>query len=103
MPELSLGSTPTMAVAQDLSGIDEVRPGNSVFFDVTQVQLGACQLEDVAFSVLTSVISTSRERAEAVVDAFRNNDFAVAELEVNGNLQDGVPEGLRIVVRGTEL
>ncbi len=34
--EVSVGSTPTLAVAGDLGGVTEVRPGNYAFFDATQ-------------------------------------------------------------------
>jgi D-serine deaminase-like pyridoxal phosphate-dependent protein len=66
--EVSIGSTPTLAVAADLSGITEVRPGNYVFFDATQAAIGSCSLDDVAFTVLVSVIGSYPERGEVVVD-----------------------------------
>jgi len=67
VPVLSIGSTPAMAAVQDLEGIDEVRPGNYVFYDGTQVALGSCQLTDCAVTVLASVISTSEQHA--IIDA----------------------------------
>ncbi|HUK14350.1 MAG TPA: alanine racemase [Thermoanaerobaculaceae bacterium] len=66
--EVSIGSTPTLAVAEDLAGVTEVRPGNYVFFDATQVAIGSCALADVAFSVLVRVIASHPERRELVVD-----------------------------------
>jgi D-serine deaminase-like pyridoxal phosphate-dependent protein len=38
--------------------ITEIRPGNYVFFDATQVGLGAATLDDCALTVLTTVVST---------------------------------------------
>ena len=67
--EVSVGSTPTLAVAEDLTGVTEMRPGNYVFFDATQVAIGSCRLEDAAFSVLVSVIGAYPHRREVVVDA----------------------------------
>jgi D-serine deaminase-like pyridoxal phosphate-dependent protein len=66
--EVSIGSTPTLSVANDLAGVTEVRPGNYIFFDATQVAIGACTLEDVAFSVLVRVIGRYPRRRELVVD-----------------------------------
>jgi len=66
--EVSIGSTPTLAVAEDLAGITEVRPGNYVFFDATQVAIGSCALEDVAFTVLVRVIGRYPRRRELLVD-----------------------------------
>jgi D-serine deaminase-like pyridoxal phosphate-dependent protein len=69
VPEVSVGSTPTMAVAECFDGITEIRPGNYVFFDAFQAGLGSCSADDIAFSVLTSVIGCAPERGEALVDA----------------------------------
>lgn len=65
---LSVGSTPTASVG-DLSGADEIRPGNYIFFDAFQAALGACSIDDCAFSVLTSVIGSYPDREKLIVDA----------------------------------
>lgn len=73
--EISIGSTPTMAVFENATAgrftISEIRPGNYVFFDLTQVALGAAKLEDCALTVLTTVVSTQRDAAglRAFLDA----------------------------------
>lgn len=67
VPVVSVGSTPAMTAATDLTGVDEARPGNYVFFDGTQRALGACRLEECALTVLTSVVSC--QPRHAVVDA----------------------------------
>ncbi len=67
--EVSVGSTPTAALAEDLAGVTEIRPGNYVFHDATQATIGSCALTDVAFTVLTSVIARHPERGEVAVDA----------------------------------
>jgi D-serine deaminase-like pyridoxal phosphate-dependent protein len=65
----SVGSTPTLSVVDDFSAADEVRPGNYVFYDAFQAMIGACAPEDVAVSVLTTVIGAYPERQTVVVDA----------------------------------
>jgi len=59
---ISIGSTPSMAAFQNRTHegfqITEIRPGNYVFFDATQVGLGAATLNDCALTVLTTVVST---------------------------------------------
>ena len=65
----SIGSTPTASVVERFAGCDEVRPGNYVFFDAFQATLGSCAREDVAVSVLTTVIGSYPERSTIVVDA----------------------------------
>lgn len=58
VPSVSVGSTPTMTFARDLSGVSEIRPGNYCFHDLTMVSLGVCAVADCAVTVLASAIST---------------------------------------------
>jgi len=66
-PEISVGSTPSMTAVRDLSGVTEARPGNYVYFDVMQTELGACSPEDCALTLLSTVVSASEDHA--VIDA----------------------------------
>ncbi len=68
-PGVSIGSTPAMSVVENLKGITEARPGNYVFHDFMQVQLGACAVRDVALTVVASVISSQPGARHSVVDA----------------------------------
>lgn len=65
----SIGSTPTLMLAREIADCDEVRPGNYVFFDAFQAGLGSCTLEDVAVSVLSTVIGTYPTQRKAIIDA----------------------------------
>lgn len=49
------------------SGVDEVRPGNFVFYDLTMVKLGVCSLADVAVSLVAPVVAVHASRHEAVI------------------------------------
>ena len=69
VPAISIGSTPAMSQCQNLDGVDEVRPGNYVFYDFTQVALGSCRVTDCAVTVMASVVSTSDASDHSVVDA----------------------------------
>ena len=64
---LSVGDTPGCSAADDLSGVDEVRPGNFVFYDLTQLRLGVCKDEDLAVALACPVVGKYRGRREAVV------------------------------------
>ncbi|MGF1667009.1 MAG: alanine racemase [Acidimicrobiia bacterium] len=66
-PGVSVGSTPTMASANDLSGVTEARPGVYMFMDLFQAGLGVCALDDIAISVLATVIGHRSDGA--IVDA----------------------------------
>ena len=66
---VSLGSTPTVVAGEDFDGVTEVRPGVFVFFDLFQAQLGACQYENIALSVLATVTSHKPEANRMFIDA----------------------------------
>ena len=66
---VSVGSTPTMVYAKHLDGVTEIRPGVYMFFDLDQVGLGVCTEEDIAVSVLATVIGHNRRRKRILIDA----------------------------------
>jgi D-serine deaminase-like pyridoxal phosphate-dependent protein len=66
---VSVGSTPAMVAVKDLTGVTEARPGNYIFYDRTMVLIGCCEPEDVAVSVLATVVSHQPGAAHFVVDA----------------------------------
>lgn len=55
--EISAGATPPARFSLQQTGFTEYRPGNYVYFDRTQVALGAATLEDCALTVLATVVS----------------------------------------------
>ena len=55
-PVVSVGSTPTAHFACSLEGVSEVRAGTHVFHDLVMWRLGVCEPEDIALSVLATVI-----------------------------------------------
>ncbi len=69
VPVVSVGSTPTATHYDDLAGVDEMRPGNYIFFDAFQATLGSCAFEDCALTVLASVVHRDRARRRVVIDA----------------------------------
>jgi D-serine deaminase-like pyridoxal phosphate-dependent protein len=70
--EISVGSTPTAAladeVAERVSGMTELRPGTYVYGDANQVRIGSTTLEDCALGVVVTVVARP-ERGRIVVDA----------------------------------
>jgi D-serine deaminase-like pyridoxal phosphate-dependent protein len=59
--ELSVGATPTVRFSAVTAGITELRPGNYVYFDRTQVALGAATLQDCALTVLATVVTRHKD------------------------------------------
>ncbi len=65
--EISVGDTPGCAVMPRLTGVDEVRPGNFVFFDLQQLALAVCTEEDLALAVACPIVGVYPARGEAVI------------------------------------
>ncbi|MFA5551249.1 MAG: DSD1 family PLP-dependent enzyme [Trueperaceae bacterium] len=68
-PVVSVGSTPTAHYARDLTGVTELRAGVYVFFDLVMAGIGVCTLDDIAASVLATVIGHQKERGWVITDA----------------------------------
>ena len=66
---VSVGSTPTAHFARDLSGVTEVRAGVYMFFDLVMHGVGVCALDDIALSVLATVIGRRPEKGWILIDA----------------------------------
>lgn len=69
VPDVSIGSTPTMSAIDHLEGITELRCGNYIFFDAFQAKLGSCRFEDCALTVLAAIVHRDLQRRKIVVDA----------------------------------
>ena len=63
--EISVGATPTARYSLRQQGITELRPGNYIYYDRTQVGLGAAAWSDCALTVLARVVS--RPAADRIV------------------------------------
>ena len=68
-PVVSVGSTPTALFAQQLEGVTEVRAGVFVFFDLVMAGIGVCTVDDIALSVLGTVIGHRPDKGWTLVDA----------------------------------
>lgn len=67
--EVSIGSTPTAAVADEFKGVSEIRPGNYCFFDKFQAEIGSCAFTDCAVGILSRIIGSYPERGKLICDA----------------------------------
>ncbi len=68
-PEIvSGGSTPTLWRSHDVPGLTEIRSGSCIYFDREGLDIGVAHPDDVAYTVLATVVSTAIEGC-AVIDA----------------------------------
>lgn len=65
--EVSVGDTPGCTLSTDLGRVDEIRPGNFVFYDAMQLEMEVCKLEDIAAVVACPVVAKYPLRNEVVI------------------------------------
>jgi D-serine deaminase-like pyridoxal phosphate-dependent protein len=65
--EISVGDTPTCSVVEDFSGVDEIRCGNFVYYDLMQYFIGSCGIEDIAAALACPVVGVYPQREEFVL------------------------------------
>lgn len=68
-PVVSVGSTPTALFAEHLEGVTEVRAGVFVFFDLVMAGIHVCTVDEMALSVLATVIGHQAEKGWTLIDA----------------------------------
>lgn len=64
---ISVGDTPSCSICDNFDGVDEIRPGNFVFYDLMQYKLGVCKLSDIAVRMVCPVIAVHSSRNEVVI------------------------------------
>ena len=65
--EISVGDTPGCSLCEDFSRIDELRPGNFIFYDAQQLSIGSCTAEMIAVALACPVVAIHPERKEVVI------------------------------------
>jgi D-serine deaminase-like pyridoxal phosphate-dependent protein len=64
---ISIGDTPSCSLMDNFEGVDEIRPGNFVFFDLMQNQFGSCNIDQIALCVACPIVAKYKERNEIIV------------------------------------
>lgn len=65
--EISIGDTPSCSICNNFDGVDEIRPGNFVFYDLMQQNLDVCGFEDIAARMACPVVAKHPSRNEVVI------------------------------------
>lgn len=65
--EISVGDTPGCSLSEDLGAVDEIRPGNFVFYDAEQAAFGSCPTEWVAVAVACPVVALHPAQEKVVI------------------------------------
>jgi D-serine deaminase-like pyridoxal phosphate-dependent protein len=86
---ISYGDTPTSTICEQFLGIDELRPGNNVFFDMQQASNGICSTEQIAVGLACPVVACYPERNLVAIwggAVHLSKDFFI---DANGNKSFG--------------
>ncbi len=65
--KLSLGDTPGASMVSQFGPVDELRPGNFVFYDLMQEEIGACTMDDIAVAMACPVVAVHPERLQWII------------------------------------
>ncbi|MFC2086192.1 alanine racemase [Bacteroidota bacterium] len=65
--KLSIGDTPSCSLADSFENINEIRPGNFVFYDWMQYKLGSCSFDEIAVAMVCPVVGIYPERNEIAI------------------------------------
>ena len=103
---LSVGDTPTTSVVEEFHTVDEVRPGNFVYYDLTQLELGVCEEEDIAAAVACPVVAIHEERNEIVIyggGVHLSKEFLIVDEKTKsyGSVALPTKEGWGPILKGT--
>ncbi|MGB0383416.1 MAG: alanine racemase [Ardenticatenaceae bacterium] len=64
---ISVGDTPASSVADSYGAVDEIRPGNFVYYDLMQLQIGACTEEEIAVAAACPVVAKHKTRGQLIL------------------------------------
>lgn len=65
--KISLGDTPSCSLADYFDGVDNIGPGNFIYYDLVQHRLGSNSIDEIAICLAVPVVSVHPERNEVVV------------------------------------
>ncbi len=65
--EVSMGDTPGCSLLKDWQKIDEVRPGNFVFYDLMQMGIGSCDFSQIAMVMACPIVQVRKDENKAVI------------------------------------
>ena len=64
---ICFGDTPSCSVLKDFGDIDEISPGNFVFYDWIQTKIGSCNPEQIAVAMYCPVVAKYEMRNELLI------------------------------------
>jgi len=85
-----IGDTPSCSLLDDLSPANELTPGNVIFYDLMQVNIGSCDFDDVGLLVKVPVAQRKPESDECIIHGGAVH-FSKDRITYNGAISFGQP------------
>jgi D-serine deaminase-like pyridoxal phosphate-dependent protein len=96
-PKLLFGDTPNCSIQEEFGEIDEITPGNFVFYDMIQHALGSCRMEEIAVAMECPVAGRYPADERIVIHGgavhFSKDSFTKNGIPVYGRLVQRTVEG----------
>ena len=86
---LSVGDTPTCAVMEDFTMVDEIRPGVFIFNDLMQLQIGACTIDQLGIAMACPVVAIHKDKNELIIYGGSVHFASDSMLDNNQNVSFG--------------
>ncbi len=65
--DISIGDTPGCTLLDTFDGVDEIRPGNFIFYDASMLRLGVCQPEEIAVRLVCPVVGKYPDEGKLIL------------------------------------
>lgn len=69
--KIRMGDTPGCTVVEEMTGVDEIGPGNFIFYDLVMNYLNVCDETDIAVAVACPVVAKYAGRKEIIIHGER--------------------------------
>lgn len=87
---MSIGDTPSNSIADNFPEIDEIRPGNFIFYDLMQLHIGSCKFGQIAAVMACPVVAKHSGRKEIIVHGgavhFSKDFITIDDQKIYGKL-----------------
>lgn len=106
--KIRMGDTPGCSVVQDMNGVDEIGPGNFVFYDLVMNYLDVCTEDEIAVAVACPVVAKHEDRMEVVIHGgavhfSKDHLFDAEEQKFFGELVILEEKGWSSIIEGAKL
>lgn len=85
-----LGDTPSCSLIDDLSPVTELSPGNLIFYDLMQIEIGSCSFNDLGLLVRVPVVQEKPDDDQCIIHGGAVH-FSKERLNINGSVTFGQP------------